>query len=225
MLVSDRSDHSIVQRQRPQRPPPCRQCKQRSWWNGWRRVFAVVASLLDGVIGRQERWLPRAKCSSCRRGFTCYPADHYPHRQYQLDVVAAVTAAVAIGGGSAGKAAAMVTASATSARRWSAWVAGLAAPEVLLATAQKLDPDAPVGAGLSATGTLTPRQAKVALVLAALEQVGAALVRRGLELMVRTGLGRVLHWQYRAHGDVAHLVCEPRSLSPAMASQVPAGAM
>jgi len=54
-------------------------------------------------------------------------------------------------------------------------------------------------------------------VLAALEEVGAALVRRGVELVSRTGLGRVLEWQYRLHRVLLGLVAEPRRFSPAMA--------
>jgi hypothetical protein len=77
----------------------------------------------------------------------------------------------------------------------------------------KLAPDAPIGAGVSAL----PFASRAASVLAALEQLGVALVRTGVALVSRTGLGRVLEWQHRTHGDVVHLVAEPRYLSPAMA--------
>lgn len=201
-------------RSRAERPPDCSGCGARSWWNGWRRVFVVVQA---GGEVRREWWLARAKCGACRLSFTCYPPWYYPRRQYQLDVVADVAAAVAIGGESAHKAAARVTASATSARRWTAWVAELAPASVLLAAAQRLEPDAPVGAGASAVVTVTSVATRAAAVLAALEELGAALIRRGVELVSRTGLGRVLEWQRREHGDVVQLVAEPRSLSPPMA--------
>lgn len=48
-------------------------------------------SIVDGVPQRLERWLARTKCTDCRLGFTVYPPGHYPHRQYQLDIVANVT--------------------------------------------------------------------------------------------------------------------------------------
>jgi hypothetical protein len=67
----------------------------------------------------------------------------------------------------------------------------------LLALAQRIDPDAPVGAGASALAS-TSSTGPAAAVLAALEQLGAALVRRGVALVSRTGLGRVLEWQHRA---------------------------
>jgi hypothetical protein len=57
----------------------------------------------------------------------------------------------------------------------------------------------------------------VVQVLGALEELGMALMRRGVELASRTGLGRVLEWQYRWHRVVVGLVGETRHLSPAMA--------
>lgn len=185
-------------RRRAERSPACRRCGARSWWNGWRVVFPTVATFVAGIVEHWELPLARAKCSSCKRGFTCYPAGIYPGRRYQLDVVADVAADVALGGKSAARAAAAVHATASSARRWLAWVAALAKPRDLLAVAARLDPDAPTGAGL---GALSPR-APAARVLAALEQLGAALVRAGVAMAERTGLGRVLGWQHAAHGAV-----------------------
>jgi hypothetical protein len=159
-------------------------------------VFPTVA-----VAGTVECWelpLARAKCSSCKHGFTCYPPGIYPRRRYQIDVVAGVAADVVLGGATAARAAAAVHATASSARRWVAWVAALARPRDLLAIAARVDPDAPVGAGLGAL----PLRKPAARVLAALEQLGAALVRAGVAVAERTGLGRVLGWQYAAHGAV-----------------------
>lgn len=113
-------------------------------------------------------------------------------------MVADVAADVVLGGASAARAAAAARATASSARRWVAWVAALARPHDLLATVARLDADAPAGAGL---GTL-PARAPAARVLAALEQVGSALVRAGVTVAERTGLGRVLGWQHAAHGAV-----------------------
>lgn len=159
----------------------------------------------------------RAKCTACHVSFTVYEQGHYPRRQYQLDVVAGAVAAAAIGQQPARAAAAVASASATSARRWTAWVAGLVEPSDVLAVTRKLDPDAPAGAGLSVGEATSPLRSRAARVLAALEALGAALVRRGVALVTRTGLGRVLEWQHRLHGDVVGLVAEPRRLSPGMA--------
>jgi hypothetical protein len=158
-----------------------------------------------------ERWelpLARVKCSSCRHAFTCYPLGFYPRRQYQLDVVAEAVAAVAIGGESVESAAS--AASPTSVRRWSAWIAALAEVETLHAVAAQVDPST------ATVATPTPRS-RTAAVLDALEVLGAALVRTGVTLVERTGLGRVLGWQQRTHGDVLGLVAGPRRFSPAMA--------
>jgi hypothetical protein len=168
--------------------------------------------------------LARAKCSLCRRCFTCYPDDLYPRRQFQLDVVAATVAEVSLGSVSAPVAAQRAGASATSARRWTAWVAALAEPHVLLGVAAHLDPDAPVGTGFSTAPSGSGVRARAAHVLVALEQLGAALVRRGVALVARSGLGRVLGWQRALHGDVVGLVAEPKTLSPALArGGAPAG--
>ena len=203
--------HEAPRPPRPAHPAACRFCGASSWWNGWRLVFAVVAGVVAGSVERVARWLSRSKCSSCARSVTCYPAEHYPQRQYQLDAVADVVAAVALGGESARKAAARATSSATSARRWTAWVAALAEPGALLSLAQRIEQQTAIGMGVSVV------DAPAARVLGGLEALGAALIRRGVELVSRTGLGRVLEWQRRAHGDVVHLVSEPRRLSPAMA--------
>ena len=126
-------------------------------------------------------------------------------------MVADVVATATIGRKSAREAAARAASSATSSRRWTAWVAALAEPAALLSLAQRIEQDTAVGVGASVV------DAPAARVLGGLEALGAVLVRRGVELVSRTGLGRVLEWQHRAHGDVAHLVSEPRRLSPAMA--------
>jgi hypothetical protein len=204
-------------RQRADRPPPCRRCQGPSWWNGWRVVFPTVTAFVAGMVQHWELPLARAKCSRCKRGFTCYPPSIYPRRQYQLDVVAEAAATVALGGQSAAHTARAVHASATSVRRWIGWLADLARPKDLVAVTARLDPDAPAGAGLpTAVGPPTTRS-RAAQVLAGLEQVGAALLRRGLSLAARTGLGRVLGWQYDLHGDAYGLVAGVRRLSPAMA--------
>ena len=205
-------------RARPCRPPSCCACGAASWWNGWRVIFVVVA-LAVAVVERRELSLARAKCSSCRAGFTCYPPGVYPRRQYQLDAVADSVGRAVLGGESARRAAAPVGASATSARRWTAWIAALAEPAALCAATARVDPDAPAGAGLSAVTAARPAGAPAARVLHALEQLGLALVRAGVAAAaaVRTGLARVLHWQHVAHGDVVLLAAAPSRLSPAMA--------
>jgi hypothetical protein len=161
-------------------------------------VFPTVATLVAGIVERWELPLAKAKCSSCKHRFTCYPPGIYPQRRYQVDVVADVVAEVAIGGTSAARAAAAVQATASSARRWVAWVAALARPGDLLAVAARVDPDAPAGAGFSTVAARSP----AARVLIALEQLGSTLVRAGVAATERSGLGRVLGWQYAAHGVV-----------------------
>ncbi|MBI2898513.1 MAG: hypothetical protein HYY06_33485 [Deltaproteobacteria bacterium] len=181
-------------------------------------MFPVVATLLAGVFERWELPLPKAKCSQCRHGFTCYPAGIYPRRQYQLDVVAWATAPVALGGTSAAETARATRAGATSVRRWVSWIAALAEPRDVVALAARIDPDSPAGTGLSSVAAAPgARRAAAAAVIVALEHLGAALVRGGLRLTMRSGLGRVLGWQHQAHGEAVLLTRPPSRLSPAMA--------
>jgi len=126
-------------------------------------------------------------------------------------VVADVVAAVTVGGESVVQAAATCSASATSVRRWSAWVSVLTEVAALHALAAQVDPST------ATVATPMPRS-RTAAVLEALEILGAALVRGGVAMVERTGLGRVLGWQHRGHGDVYGLVAGLRSFSPAMAS-------
>lgn len=204
----------IQPRRREARPPPCGRCGAASWWNGWRETFPVVATAAADVVERWQLPVPLGKCSCCHRGFTCYPPGFYPRRQYQLDVVAEVVAAVALGSEPIAHIAATVMASATSARRWTAWVAALARAGELIAAAAQVD------ASVATVALPPPRDARhlpAAAVLGGLEALGAALVRVGVAAVERTGLGRVLGWQHRRHGDVYDLVGGHRSFSSAMA--------
>jgi len=158
----------------------------------------------------------RFKCGVCRTSFTCYPDELYPRRQYQLDVVARVVAEVSLGERSASAAAREIGASPTSARRWVTWVAALAEPSELLRATVQVDPAVPAGGGISRHAGDGVR-ARAARVLDALEELAAALVRRGLALAQKSGLGRVLGWQRSLFGDVVGLVSEPSTLSPALA--------
>ncbi len=215
--VREQAELAAIQkhRERSGRPPPCRGCDERCWWNGWRCVFVVVQVV--GNTQRQELEIPRAKCSACKVSFSVYPPGLYPRRQYQLDVVAATVGRRVMGSESHRAAAAPAGASPTSCRRWAHWVERLARPEMLLALVRRLDPDAPAGTGLAAQSTDTAGEVPLLRkVLTGLEQVGAALERLGLGVG-RSGLSRLLHWQLSAHGDIYGLVRGPSSLSPAMA--------
>jgi len=177
----------------------------------------VVLGSSAGTVERLELSLARAKCSRCRHRFTCYPPGFYPHRQYQLDVVAEAVAEVALGGHALAEVACAIRAGATSIRRWLVWLIGLAKPRELVVVAARLDPDAPPGAGVAAMVGVAPSRRQAAQVLAALEHLGLALLRRGVTLAERTGLGRVLGWQRQLHGDVYGLVAGVRTLDcPAM---------
>lgn len=213
-IISGPAPVVIGRRRRDDRPPRCGLCRGAAWWNGRRVVHPVVATSVPGAVERRELALALAKCSSCLVGFTCYPPGFYPRRQYQLDVVAEVVAAVALGGEPVAQACTACSASATSTRRWLAWVAALAKASELHAAAAQLDAST---ATVASTGVAPPRT-QAAAVLTAFEVLGAAVVRAGVMVVERTGLGRVLGWQHRRHGDVYGLVAGPTRFSPAMAA-------
>jgi hypothetical protein len=129
-------------------------------------------------------------------------------------VVAHVAARMAFEGTTPRVAGATAGASPSSARRWTAWVAELAQPAELLRVAAELEPEAPATPGTATLPEARGRRGLLARVLDALERLGACLVRRGAELGSRFGLGRVLEWQHRTHGEVVGLVAEPRTFHP-----------
>jgi hypothetical protein len=218
------TDHALLQPisalGKASSPPPCPRCRARCWWNGWRVVF-VAEQTAEGDCKRRECRRHRAKCSDCQHGFTCYEPGHYPRRQFQLDVVAHVTARMAFEGTTPRVAGATAGASPSSARRWTAWVAELAQPAELLRVAAELEPEAPATPGTATLPEARGRRGLLARVLDALERLGACLVRRGAELGSRFGLGRVLEWQHRTHGEVVGLVAEPRTFHPRAWSAAP----
>lgn len=203
-------------RSRAERPPDCRRCRRRCWWNGWRIVFPLVATAVATVVERWKLPLARAKCSVCLRAFTCYPEGFYPHRQYQLDPVAEVVAKGVLGEEPVAFLAGSLGAAVSSVRRWTRWIADLARPGDLLALASWLDPEAPTGEGLPTVDARDPISVRAAEVLGALEQVGAALGRRGWAAGVQTGLARLLGWQLSTQGVAVGLCLTLGTFSPAM---------
>lgn len=190
------------------RPAPCPACgHEKRWWNGTRlvRVIEVDESNKTTLV---EVVRDRVKCGACIKSDTVYEGDHYPRRQFQLDVVASIASEVSRGTHSVTEAACLSNASPTSVRRWIGWISQLTVPAHILAIAQKLQPDIPAPTGISQIGTNICLQ-----VVFALEFLGAALLDLDVELVSYSGLGRVLEWQHRSHNVVVTL---SEHLSPAM---------
>lgn len=182
------------------RPPPCRKCGcLHCWWNGC-RLAHVVSLNVAGEIERTEVVRDRGKCSSCLVSYTIYEDGHYPRRQYQLDLLANISAAILIGQHTVTQVAQSVPASVTSIRRWAKWIARLAHPIEVLSVARKINPDFPSTTGISMFASNVGAQ-----VLFALEVLGASLVDCNEALDSLSGLGRVLEWQFRGHEVVVSL--------------------
>jgi hypothetical protein len=181
-------------------------CGSPSWWNGGRAVAEVFHDLGQGVRRVMDVRRGRARCSDrrCAAGsWTIYPADAYPHRSDQLDVVASAVAEVCLGGGTRQAVAEHHACSRRSVSRWVRWTAHLAPPEDLARLCARLDPEGlppptpvPGGGEVGRAGT----------VLRLLDHLTEVLLRRGVALPGRgPGLGRVLSAQRARFGDIAWL--------------------
>ena len=187
------------------RPDPCRVCGTPAWWNGSRVVAEVIQEVGHGIRRVIDVLRPRAKCSGrhCPAGsWTIYGAGAYPHRTFQLDVVASAVATVAIGQQSRRATADAHACSRRSVARWVRWTAGLAAPEDLARLTARLDPE-----GLPPPAPVADGDVKRAgAVLRLLEHLADVLRRRGVVLPGRgPGLGRLLVAQRARFGDVCWL--------------------
>ena len=145
------------------RPDPCRVCGAPSWWNGGRVVAEVIHDIAQGARRVLDVLRRRARCSDrrCAAGsWTIYPAGAYPHRSYQLCVVAAAVAEVCFAGSSRQGVAARHDCSRRSVARWVRWTAQLASPADLARLCARLDsrgiptPDANPGQGGGEPGRL-----------------------------------------------------------------------
>ena len=185
-----------------ERPPPCFECGLPAWWNGKRQVCSVhrrqgrIEHLTD-IIRR------RARCSSrdCPVGsWTIYEEDSYPHRVFQLVVVASAVATATIGKITLTAAAKAHRCSRDSVRRWIRWVSKLAKPSALMRVCTRLDPDGLPG------GLVTSDMPRAAVVLHLLDRLADLLEGRGVGLpALDAGLARVLKHQLARYGDVYFL--------------------
>jgi len=204
-----------------ERPEPCRTCGRPAWWNGFRCVLQVILDAF-GVV-REQPDIPRrrARCSdrTCPGGsWTVYEEDGYPHRTFQLGVVASAVGEVAVGGATISSSAKHHRCNRRSVRRWIDWVGSLADVADLTRAAARLDPD----------GLPPPRPPEVSdpgapatRVLVLVDHLVRVLSRRGVDFPRATSsLGQILIHQFRRFGDVAFLT--RRSSPPLPMARLPA---
>lgn len=187
------------------RPDPCPVCGAPAWWNGGRLVAEIVHDLEQSARRVIDVLRRRARCSDrqCAAGsWTMYPAHAYPHRSYQLDVVAAAVAEVCVAGRPRQAAATRYACSRRSVSRWVRWTAALADPDDLARLCARLDPE-----GLpSPPAPVDGEVSRASSVLRVLEHLGDVLLRRGVVLPGRgPGLLRILAAQLARYRDVYRL--------------------
>jgi hypothetical protein len=170
----------------------------------------------DGVrhaVGVRHR---RACCSAkdCDApSWTVREDATYPHRTFQLEVVASAVAEVAYAGKTLTAAGASHMCSRDSVRRWGVWIANLADADHLERLCARIDPDGGAHAE-SANIRATP----AGLALRLLDRFADLLVVRGVALAASgCGLGRILGDQLRRFGDVFYLTRPSPSLRVAIA--------
>jgi hypothetical protein len=169
-------------------------------------VAEVLHDLDQGVRRVIDVLRRRARCSDqrCVTGsWTIYPRGVYPHRSYQLCVVAAAVAEVCFAGGRRRAVAARHDCSRRSVSRWVRWTAQLASPEDLGRLCARLDPEGlPPPPPPPAEGEVS----RAGSVLRLLDHLGDVLLRRGVSLPGRgPGLLRILTAQLARFGDVCWL--------------------
>jgi len=196
---------SIPRSKKAVRPDPCRVCGSPSWWNGGRVVAEVIHELGRGARRVIDVLRQRARCSDgrCAAGsWTIYPTDAYPHRSYQLGVVAAAVAEIC-GGGSRRAVAEHHDCSRRSVSRWVRWTAHLASPADLARLCARLDPD---GLPPPIPATAPGEVSRARSVLRLLDHLGDVLLRRGVAWPGQgPGLVRVLTTQRARFGDISWL--------------------
>jgi hypothetical protein len=127
--------------------------------------------------------------------------DSYPHRTFQLEVVASAVAEVVYAGKTQTAAAAGHMCSRDSVRRWGAWIANLTDTDHLSRLCARIDPD-----GDAHAESASARAAAAGLALRLLDRLADLLVVGGATLSSSgSGLRRILGDQLRRFGDVFYL--------------------
>lgn len=191
-----------------ERPAPCQVCGSYTVWNGRRCVSQVVRDSSGAVryVAEEVRWRARCADRSCAAGsFTVYAASAYPHRVFQLPVVASAVGTIAFApDATLSRTATDHACSRRSVVRWCRWVADLAEPSHLARACARLDPDGL--AGVSALVHTKPLRARAGSALRLLDRLSELLLDRGVALPAAgPGLARILAHQHRRFGDIFRL--------------------
>jgi transposase-like protein len=186
-----------------ERPSPCGCCGSAAWWNGV-RIVAPVQKDEDGEVEHHPGVVRRrVRCSSrdCPIGsWTVYEEGAYPHRTFQLDVVASAVLMVVLGGATLTAAGDKHKCGRDTMRRWRRWVSSLAEPRELEKMCARLDPDG-MPSRVERAG-----QNRAAQVLWLLERLADLLTLRGVPLpRLGAGLSRLLRHLFDKFGDLLWL--------------------
>ena len=186
-----------------ERPAPCQGCGSPAWWDGV-RIVASVDKGKDGSVDHHPDVVRRRACCSspeCPVGsWTVYEEGAYPHRTFQLDVVASAVLMVVMGGSTLTAAGKEHECGRDSVRRWLQWVSSLVEPRELEKMCAQLDPDG-MPSRVERAG-----QSRAVQVLWLLERLADLLTLQGVPLC-RSGAGltRILRHIFDRFGDLLWL--------------------
>jgi len=189
------------------RPPPCRVCGSKAWWNGWREVTFRHLGVSGHVETQPGRRLHRAECSKrdCfAPSWTVYPPGRYPCRHFGLDVVAKAVATSAFELDDETRPIALAetgrryACSGRSVARWTRWIVGLTDIEALARECARIAPD---GMPVAVRPNTSHSRAQAGRALAVLDRFAGLLEQRDVLLRgSEPSLVRILDDQRLRHG-------------------------
>jgi hypothetical protein len=168
------------------------------------RIVAPVQKGDDGEVAHHPGVVRRRACCpsrDCPTGsWTVYEEGGYPHRTFQLDVVASAVLMHVLGGSTLTATGAAHQCGRDSVRRWLRWVKSLAEPRDLESLCAQLDPDGMPSQTERSDGGRAVR------VLWLLERLVELLRLKGVSLPRRgSGLTRLLSRFFKRFGEVFYL--------------------
>lgn len=177
----------------------------------------VVRDGSSDIVVRADFARHRARCADrhCAKRWTVYPKGSYPHRLFQLPVVASAMSEAAFAPQATFSSVARThRCSRRSVSRWVNWVSKLVQTESIVRLCARLDPQ---GLPPPRPPSSSSHVAQAGYVLRLFDHLGELLLQRGVSLSGEgTGLARFLLHQFARFGTLCYLTrpCPPLPVDP-----------